>query len=83
MEEPLLVPDVGQHDVLGVQQRLAAELELEPVQVGLVVVEQVERRRVEAPDLPAQLAADRATGAGYQHPLAGDDGPAFGCLVGQ
>ena len=58
--------------VVGVQQRLAPQLELQPVQVRLVVVEHDQLARAEAADLAAQLAADRAAGAGDQHPLAGD-----------
>ena len=37
--DPLAVPDVGDDAVVAVQQSLAEELELEPVEVGLVVVE--------------------------------------------
>ena len=46
--------------------------QLESVQVGLVVVEQVERLGPETVDLAAQLAADRSARPGDQHPPAGD-----------
>jgi hypothetical protein len=42
------------------------------VQVRLVVVEQVDRGRLEPLDLPAQLRPDGAAGAGDQHPPALD-----------
>ena len=56
------VPDVGDDDLVAVEQRPAVQLELQRVHVRLVVVEHVQGRRVVAPDLPAQLLADRAAG---------------------
>ena len=41
--DPALVADVGDDDLVGVEQAVSHDLQLEPVQVGLVVVQQVER----------------------------------------
>ena len=60
-----------EHDVVGVEQRPAVDRELHRVQRRLVTVEHDELVGVELRDLAAQLRADRATGAGDQHPLAG------------
>ena len=50
---------------------------------ALVAIQHVQLRRFEAGDLPAQLATDAATGAGDQHPPAGDvAGDGIGIDVG-
>ncbi len=66
-----VVADVG-HDQVGVvEERSALERELHRVQRGLVTIQHDQLGRCEAVDLPAQLAADRATGSGDEDPLAG------------
>ncbi len=69
------VADVGDQQVavrvVG-QQRLAPDLQLEPVQVGLVVVQQVQRIGPEIADLAAQFTADGPARPGDQHAPAGD-----------
>ena len=70
--DELGVADVAEHRVVRVQQGPAREAELDGVQGGLVAVEHDQLGRVEPRDLAAQLGADRAAGAGDQHPLAGE-----------
>ena len=67
-----VVADVAEHDVVGVEQRPAVDRQLHGVQRGLVAVEHDQLGRAEPVDLAAQLRADRAAGAGDQHPLAGE-----------
>ena len=74
LPDPGLVPDVGDDDLGAVEQRPPVQLELQRVHVRLVVVEHVQGRRVMAPDLAAQLLADRAAGPGDEDPGAGEHG---------
>ena len=69
-----LVADVGDDYLVGIEQAASGDLELQPVQVRFIVVEQVQRLRAETADLAAQLAADRSARSGDQHPAAGDHG---------
>jgi hypothetical protein len=50
-----LVPNVGDDDLVGVQDAWTDEFEMQRVKVGLVVIEKVQRGRLEPPDLAAQL----------------------------
>ena len=68
----LRVPDVGEHEVLTLEQAAPGQRELHGVQGGLVTVQHDEPRRGELGDLPAQLGADGPTSAGDQHDLAGE-----------
>ena len=70
--DPGGVADVGDDQVGVVEHRPALDRELGRVQAVLVAVEHHQRRRLEAHDLAAQLAADRPAGAGDQHPPTGD-----------
>ena len=72
LEEHVAVADVDQH-LLG----LHVEDRRGVVEVGLVAVEEHDAGRVEAGDLPSDLAADR-TGAGDEHRLAAEQ--AADCL---
>src|SRR5919107_882547 len=78
LPDPALVADVGDDQLVGVEQGPAVELQLQPVQVGLVVVEQVQRLWSECGDLAAELAADRPTRPGDQHAPSGDHGAGGG-----
>ena len=69
---PLGVADVGEDEVAVVEQGPAVERELDGVQGRLVAVEHDQLAGVEPVDLAAQLGADRAAGAGDQHPPAGE-----------
>ena len=51
--DPALVADVRDDDLVGIEQAVSGDLQLEPVQVGLVVVQQVERLGPETVDLAA------------------------------
>ena len=53
---PPPVADVSDDDLVRVQQAAARHLELQPMQVRLIVVEQIQRCWLEAADLTAQLA---------------------------
>ncbi len=66
------VADVGEHARLVGEQRAAVEHELHGVQRRLVSVEEVELRRAVPRDLPAELGADRAAGAGDEDRAAGE-----------
>ena len=55
-----------------VEHRPTLDRQLRAVQTALVAVEHEELRRLEPHQLTAQLAADRAAGAGDEHPPAGD-----------
>ena len=55
-----------------IQQTVPAQLELQPVQVELVVIEHVQRGRTEVVDLAAELAADGPAGTGHQDAAPGD-----------
>ncbi len=68
----VLVADVAQHRVVGVEQSVAVEGELRRVQGRLVAVEQDELGRAELADLAGELGADGATSAGDEDDLAGD-----------
>ena len=55
------------------ERRLAIlELQADGVQAVLVALEHHQRGRLQLGDLPAQLRADRAAGAGHHHPPAVD-----------
>src|ERR1022692_1171302 len=49
----VIIADIRDDDICVVEQRLAVEFQLEVVQVGLVVIQHVQRGRVTAADLPA------------------------------
>ena len=66
------VADVGHDEVGVVEECPALERQLHGVQGGLVAIQHDQLGRCEAMDLPAQLAADRTTGAGDEHAPAGD-----------
>ena len=67
---PAGVADVRDDQLIVVEQRLPFELHLQAVQVRLVVIQQVQRRRTETLYLPAQLAADGTSRARDEDPLA-------------
>ncbi len=71
--DSLAVPDVGDDQLVAVQQGLSVELHLQPVEVRLVVIEHVKRCRTERLDLAAQLTSYRAAGTRDQNTLALDD----------
>lgn len=74
-EDPLhrlLVPDVGEYDRVALEQPVSLQVELHPLQGGLVPVEHDQPGRLEPRDLAAQLAADASTGAGDEHGAAGE-----------
>ena len=71
LEHPMPVADVGE-DRRGPRP---VERHQQVVQVRLVVVEQRQQLRLEAPDLARDLGADRAAGAGDQHALAAQQIP--------
>ena len=56
----------------GMDVTILLELALDPEEVVLGVIEQDQPARADACDLPAELGADRAAGAGDQHHLAGE-----------
>ena len=70
--ERRLVADVAEDDVVGVEQGPPVDRELHGVQRRLVAVEHHQLGGLEAVDLAAQLGADRAAGAGHQHPTPGE-----------
>ncbi len=65
------VAQVGDDEVGIVEQRPAFERGLRRMQRRFVPVQHDQFGRSEEVDLPAELAVDRATGPGDQHPLAG------------
>ena len=67
---PVPVAEVEEDQVGRVEQRPSLDRELDGVEGRFVAVHHDEVGRVEAGDLPAQLRADRAAGAGDQDPLA-------------
>jgi hypothetical protein len=67
----LAVAQVGQDQLGALQHGRPAQGELHGVQGRLVPVEHHQLGRPEALELPAQLRADRAAGAGDEHPAAG------------
>ncbi len=69
-----LVADIRDDHLGAVEQRLAVQFQLEAVQVGLVVVQHVQRGGIVAADLAAQLLADRTARTGDQDPGAGQGG---------
>ncbi len=64
--KPIEITDVAQRDIVRGQQAVPVEVDLQAVQRRLVPVEQDKLGRGEPGDLPAQLRADRAAGAGDQ-----------------
>ena len=62
-EHPLPLPDVDEQRAVRGGERGG-----DVVQVGLVVVEQQQSRRIELGDLPGDLRADRAAGPRDEHP---------------
>ena len=66
-----LVPDVAQHDLVGVEQRPPVDRQLHGVQGRLVAVQHHQLGRPEPVDLAAELGADRATGPGDEDLAAG------------
>ena len=71
----LLLAAVGQHAGGGAHVPVLLELAQDREQVVLGVVHENEPAGSDARDLPAQLGADRAAGAGDQHHLAVEIGP--------
>ena len=74
LAHPLLFLAVGQHRDRGAHVAILLELAQDAEQVVLGVVDEHELARGHAGDLPAQLGADRAAGAGDQDHLAGQVG---------
>jgi hypothetical protein len=72
LEHAVAVADVGEQQIVAVEQRPAVDRQLHGVQAALVAVELEERRGLEAGELAAQLAADRAARTGDEHAPAGD-----------
>ena len=72
LEQPLAIADVAEQQVVAVEQRSPVNRQLDRVQTALVTVELEQRLGPESGQLSAQFAADRTSGAGDQHPLAGD-----------
>ncbi len=70
LAHPLLLLAVGQDRDRGADVAILLELAQDLEQVVLGVVDQDEPARAHPGDLAAQLAADRAAGAGDQHDLA-------------
>ncbi len=64
------VAEIGDHELAGVEHGPTVESQLQRVQRGLVAVDHDQRVGGEAGDLVAQLAADRAAGAGDEDPAA-------------
>ena len=72
LPDPSSVADVRDDHIGTVEERLAVEFELKGVQVRFVVIEHVQRSRIAAPDLAAQLLADRTAGTGDENPSTGE-----------
>ena len=70
LPHPLLLLAVGQHRHGGADVAILLELAPDLEQVVLGVVDEHQPVRPDAGDLPAQLGADRAAGAGDEHDLA-------------
>ena len=72
IEQPVCVADVGERQF---QRSTAGESGRDVMQMGFVVVEQDESGRLELVQLRGDLRADRAAGAGDQHPPTRDRRP--------
>ena len=72
LAHPLLFLAVGEHRHRRAHVPLLLELAHDLEQVVLGVVDEHQPARADARDLAAQLAADRAAGAGHEHDLAGE-----------
>ena len=66
------VADVGEHRDARREAALGDELTLDLEQRGLALVDEDQPLAADARDLPAELGADRAAGAGDEHRLVGE-----------
>ena len=71
--QSMCVGDIGDDRPDGARRMLLRELDVHGVEAVFVAVEHDERGRRHAGNLPAQLAANRAAGAGHQHAASGDE----------
>ena len=67
-EQAIAIADVGEEQVVLLEECTAVDRELHGMKAALVAVELQELCGFEAGELAAELAADRAAGAGDQHP---------------
>ena len=70
--DPGAVADVEEDETWRVEESSTLDGQLQRVQRGLVAVEHDQLGRLEAVNLSTELGADRATGAGDEHPPAGE-----------